>query len=50
MKLFVCGILFIVFIKYFPVKILDAIIGLGVAIAAFWLASIALVFKKGVGS
>jgi F0F1-type ATP synthase assembly protein I len=47
-KLFVCGILFIVFIKYLPIQIIDAVIGLGVAIAAFWLASLALVFKKGV--
>lgn len=47
-KLFSCGILFIVFIKYSSLQIIDAVIGLGVAIAAFWLASLALVFKKGV--
>ncbi|MBV8802960.1 MAG: ATP synthase subunit I [Gammaproteobacteria bacterium] len=49
-KLFVCGTLFIVFVKYLPIQILDAVIGLGIAIVAFWLASLALVFKKGVGT
>lgn len=48
-KLFICGILFIIFIKYLPIQIIDTVIGLGVAIVAFWLASLALVFKKGVG-
>lgn len=45
-KLFTCGILFIVFIKYLPIQLIDAIIGLGVAIVAFWLASLVLVVKK----
>jgi F0F1-type ATP synthase assembly protein I len=46
-KLLLCGILFVVFIKYLPIQLIDMLIGLVTAIAAFWLASIGLVCKKG---
>jgi F0F1-type ATP synthase assembly protein I len=44
-KLLLCGILFIVFIKYLHVHVLDALIGLMGAIVAFWLASAVFISK-----
>jgi F0F1-type ATP synthase assembly protein I len=49
-KLLLCGILFVFFIKYFHIQTIDAVIGLAGAIVAFWLASAALIFKKGAKS
>lgn len=49
-KLLLCGVLFVIFIKYFHVQVIDAVIGLASAIVAFWLASAALIFKTGAKS
>jgi ATP synthase protein I len=49
-KLLLCGVLFVIFINYFEVRAIDAVIGLMGAIVAFWLASAALIFKTGAKS
>jgi F0F1-type ATP synthase assembly protein I len=48
LKLLLCGVLFVIFIKYFHIQVMDAVIGLAVAITAFWVASAALIFRTGV--
>jgi ATP synthase protein I len=50
LKLVLCGILFVIFIKYCQVEVLDAVVGLIGAIAAFWLASALLIFRSGASS
>lgn len=45
-KLFLCGVLFVVVIKYFNAQLLYAVVGLIGAIVAFWIASMVVVFQK----
>ena len=49
-KLLLCGVLVVIFIKYFGVLAIDAIMGLIGAIIAFWLASATLMSKTGAKS
>lgn len=45
-KLVFCGILFVIFIKYLKIDVLNAVIGLIGAMFAFWLASASLIVKS----
>lgn len=49
-KLFFSGILFILILKYVPVELMDILTGFIIAIAAFWVAAIFSLFKKGAKS
>lgn len=44
-KLILCGVLFVIAIKYIQVQILYALIGLIVSIIAFWIASIMMLLQ-----
>lgn len=44
-KLVLCGVLFLVAIKYLQLQLFYALLGLIVAIIAFWIASIAVLFQ-----
>jgi F0F1-type ATP synthase assembly protein I len=45
-KLFLCGALFVICMKYLPVQLISSTMGLMGAIAAFWVASAVMIFKK----
>lgn len=44
-KLFLCGVLFVLAVKYFNTQLLYTLIGLVSAIVAFWIASVVMVFQ-----
>lgn len=47
-KLILCGVLFLLIIKYCHVDLLYALIGLSGAIIAYWISSVACLFQPGV--
>jgi F0F1-type ATP synthase assembly protein I len=50
LKLLLCGMLFVICIKYCQVNIMNAVIGLIGAMAAFWVASASLIAKSETGA
>lgn len=47
LKLALSAGLFLFAVKYLPIHLIDAVCGLGVAIVAFWIASVASLYRSG---